>query len=544
MPFIINSTVFGLAVAAFFLVLWKLSKIGRRPKDYPPGPPTLPIIGNLHLIPNEKRHLQFEKWSREYGPIYSLILGTRVMIVLSSDQAIKELVDRRSAIYASRPDSYVAQTILSGGLRVLFMENGTTWKMVRQLAHRILNVAVARTYVPYQDLENKAMLLGMLETPANFIDHVRRYTASLTTQMTFGFRTITIGDPNFKEAFDIFDHSSEMITSPTATILDLFPMLRSLPEFMLPVVREGSKVHQREKRLFRGHYLETKRRLTDGTAKPCVCVDLVNMQNEHGFSDDLAAYISGSLLQAGSETTASILVGFIQALIIFPEVAKRAQLELDSVCGNRLPDLNDVPDLPYIRACAKESLRWMPGFLLGIPHAVTRDDMYLGYRIPKDATVILNVWALHNDPKRHPNPRQFEPMRYIDDSQTSAEAATNADVSKRDHFVFGAGRRRCQGMHIADRSLYLAISRLLWAFDFQRVVDPVTKHEIIPDMDDLVEGMMALPKPFPAHIVPRSEYKAQRVREEWGQMVKLLDDEMQWKTVPEGLIWRDEVPTV
>jgi cytochrome P450 len=298
----------------------------------------------------------------------------------------------------------------------------------------------------------------------------------------------------------------------------------------------------------------------------------VNMQNEHGFSDDLAAYISGSLLQAGSETTASILVGFIQALVIFPEVARKAQLELDSVCGDRLPDLNDVPDLPYIRACAKESLRWMPGFLLGIPHAVTRDDVYLGYRIPKDATVILNVWcvqflasisshegsikkcilirtysfvrALHNDPKKYPDPRKFEPLRYIDDSQTSAEAATNADVSKRDHFVFGAGRRRCQGMHIADRSLYFAISRLLWAFDFQRAVNPVTKQEIIPDMDDLVEGMMALPKQFPAHIVPRSEYKAQRVREEWGQVVKLLDDEMQWKTVPEGLIWRDEVPTV
>jgi hypothetical protein len=117
----------GIAIAAFSLVLWQLNKIGRRPKDYPPGPPTLPIIGNLHLIPKEKRHLQFEKWSREYGPIYSLILGTRVMIVLSSDKAIKELVDRRSAIYASRPDSYVAQDILSGGLRVLFMV-GSFWQ--------------------------------------------------------------------------------------------------------------------------------------------------------------------------------------------------------------------------------------------------------------------------------------------------------------------------------------------------------------------------------------------------------------------------------
>jgi hypothetical protein len=116
-----STTFSGLAFAAFLVVLWQLSRIGRRPKDYPPGPPTLPIIGNLHQIPSEKRHLQFEKWSRDYGPVYSLILGTRVMIVLNSDQAIKDLVDKRSAIYASRPESYIAQDILSGGLRVLFM---------------------------------------------------------------------------------------------------------------------------------------------------------------------------------------------------------------------------------------------------------------------------------------------------------------------------------------------------------------------------------------------------------------------------------------
>lgn len=144
------------------------------------------------------------------------------------------------------------------------------------------------------------------------------------------------------------------------------------------------------------------------------------------------------------------------------------------------------------------------------------------------------------DPNRHPNPREFDPMRYIDDEQSSIDAANNPDVSKRDHFVFGAGRRRCQGMHIADRSLYLAISRLLWAFDFKRSVDPDTKKEIVPDMDNLVDGMMAFPHPFPAKIVPRSDYKAQCVRKEWDEAAKLLDGDGQWKEVPKGLIWKDE----
>lgn len=144
------------------------------------------------------------------------------------------------------------------------------------------------------------------------------------------------------------------------------------------------------------------------------------------------------------------------------------------------------------------------------------------------------------DPKRHPNPRQFDPMRYIDDTQSSIDAANNPDATKRDHFVFGAGRRRCQGMHIADRSIYLAISRLLWAFDFKRAIDPKTKKEIVPDMDDIADGMMCLPHPFPANIVPRNEYKAQCVRNEWAEVAKLLDDEAQWKEVPKGLKWNDE----
>ncbi|ORY71072.1 cytochrome P450 [Pseudomassariella vexata] len=530
------------------LAIWRVSQIGRRPKDYPPGPPTLPLIGNLHQIPNEKRHLQFQKWAQEYGPVFSLMLGTKVMIVLSSDVVIKDLVDKRGVIYSSRPQAYIAQDILSGGLRPLFMQSddsssGGVWKMARRLSHQILNISAARTYVPYQDLENKAMLLDLLESPQDFIDQIRRYSASLTTQMVFGYRTTSIQDARFKQAFGIFDRSSELIASRTAVMLDLLPILRMLPEFLIPVKKEGREIHRQERKLFRDLYLSAKQGIDKGTAKPCVCADLVKLQKQEGFSDELAAYISGSLLQAGSETTASILVGFVQAMVLFPEVAKEAQAEIDRVCGDRMPDLNDASKLPYIRACAKESLRWMPGFFLGIPHAVTKDDVYQGYHIPKDATVILNVWGVHYDPERHPDPRRFDPTRYINDIQSSIDAAINPDATKRDHFVFGAGRRRCQGIHIADRSIFLALSRMLWAFDFRRAVDPGTLQDVVPDMDEVVDGIMSLPKPFKANIVPRSSPKARKVREEWAEVSKQLDQKtLEWKDVPKGLIWGDEQP--
>jgi len=127
------------AIIALVLIVSKLLTVGHRDKYYPPGPPTIPILGNIHQVqvlpdlthpwniltvhqmPTRDAHLQFQKWANEYGPVYSLMLGTRVLIVLSSDQAVKDLLDKRSAIYSARPDMYIGQELCSGGLRFLMM---------------------------------------------------------------------------------------------------------------------------------------------------------------------------------------------------------------------------------------------------------------------------------------------------------------------------------------------------------------------------------------------------------------------------------------
>lgn len=72
-------------------------------------------------MPSRDAHLQFEKWAREYGPVYSLMLGTKCLIVLSSDEAVKELLDKKSGIYSDRQDMYIGQTLCSGDLRLLMM---------------------------------------------------------------------------------------------------------------------------------------------------------------------------------------------------------------------------------------------------------------------------------------------------------------------------------------------------------------------------------------------------------------------------------------
>jgi hypothetical protein len=72
-------------------------------------------------MPTRDAHKQFQKWAQEYGPVYSLILGTKTWIILSSDVAVKDLIDKRSNIYSDRLDMYIGQALCSGGFRFLMM---------------------------------------------------------------------------------------------------------------------------------------------------------------------------------------------------------------------------------------------------------------------------------------------------------------------------------------------------------------------------------------------------------------------------------------
>ena len=72
-------------------------------------------------MPARDVHLQFQEWAKEYGPVYSLILGTKTLVVLSSDKAVKDLLDKRSSIYSDRQEMYIGQTLCSDGLRMLMM---------------------------------------------------------------------------------------------------------------------------------------------------------------------------------------------------------------------------------------------------------------------------------------------------------------------------------------------------------------------------------------------------------------------------------------
>jgi hypothetical protein len=127
--------------------------------------------------------------------------------------------------------------------------------------------------------------------------------------------------------------------------------------------------------------------------------------------------------------------------------------------------------------------------------------------IPKGSTVILNSWGIHHDPEQHPNPDQFDPTRFTGRTALSPKYATSSDHEKRDHYGYGAGRRICPGIHLAERSLFLAFAKLLWAFRISPKLDSEGKDipiDLSPETG-YSEGFIRCAKPFEADIKVRSE---------------------------------------
>ncbi|KAI1261749.1 cytochrome P450 [Xylariaceae sp. FL1019] len=527
-----SSFLITLLLIAFIVRGYKLLTVGRRPKHYPPGPPTLPIIGNLHQVPSENTHLQFQKWARDYGPIFSLMAGSRPIIVLNTDDAVKDLFDRRGSIYSSRPNSYIMD-VVTGGTKFGLMPYNNTWKKCRAICHRELGPQSAKSFVPYVDLETKQTLNELLFKPELFMDHIRRYTNSYAFQITFGFRVPDTYNYDLKFVYDSFERWTGVLRK--SIVFDLYPSLRHIPDCMVPLRKSAKVIHDKESDFYLEHWNAAKEVIESGDAKPCIAKQVLKAQEEYGFADELTSAICGDLIQAGSDTTANEITAFVQAMVLFPDIQRRAREEIDRVCGERLPTMGDAKLLPYVRACVKETLRWMPTALLGIPHAVLQDDEYMGYKIPKNAIVMMNTWAIHMDPDRHPEPRAFEPARYLDDDSTARESAVRSDAAKRDHFSFGSGRRLCPGIDIAENGLYLSIVRILWAFNLTNEKDS-EGHDIVPDPDKLTNGLASCPRSFPVRITPRSDKHAKVIRDEWDlAQDKLGRDDKQWRIIPRNV---------
>lgn len=134
------------------------------------------------------------------------------------------------------------------------------------------------------------------------------------------------------------------------------------------------------------------------------------------------------------------------------------------------------------------------------------DDWVAGYFIPKGSTVVLNVWGMHHDEKRWENPADFMPERFA--SHPKLASHYTSDGPSRDHFGYGAGRRVCPGIHLAERNLFIAMAKLLWAFDFSK------KEGDTGEIESSI-GFLQCVREYDCQITVRSAGRAETIRREF-----------------------------
>ena len=353
------------------------------------------MVGNLFdLADTSKVRGKAIEWHEKYGDVVYTKIGGTDYIWLSSPRAVKDLMDKKSAVYSSRSPAPMAQDVVSGGKRQLFMPYGPEWRSIRKHSHALLNSTAAVKYQSVQDYESKQLMTELLDTPEDSYMHNRRYSASVIMLVTYGYRLPKWNHPLVKQIYEVLDNITD-VTSPGAHAVDSFPSLKVLPQFLLGNWKSlGKKMFEHDSKVYLGLWNTLKKEVDEGTANECFCKDFYTSNPYKNGIDDLqAAYTCGGLIEAGSETTATTLNNFHVAMLLFPEVAKKAQEEIDRVVGSdRLPTWEDEKDLPYVRALIKEILRWRPVNQFGMPHCTSEDDWYRGYFIPKGSVVILSWW--------------------------------------------------------------------------------------------------------------------------------------------------------
>lgn len=119
--------------------------------------------------------------------------------------------------------------------------------------------------------------------------------------------------------------------------------------------------------------------------------------------------------------------------------------------------------------------------------------------------------AIHYDSELRPNPTAFDPSRYLNYPASAAHYMNTADPFERDHFSYGAGRRACPGVHVAERSLFINVSRVLWGFNINKKIG--ADGQEIEVTDKMMPGFFSVPEPFECSVVPRSEKRAQMMEE-------------------------------
>ncbi|KAK7914535.1 hypothetical protein PG985_012238 [Apiospora marii] len=463
----------------------------------PKGPRSLPILvptlsainppraGSFPFLTHYPK-LTLSRWAQKFGPLYSIWLGNQHVVVISSAEVAKDLLVANGSIFLSRKEMYIKSQHILAGRGITTTPYNDTWRKHRRITNAWLQQKAVSKFTAVFDRE------------ANDMPFAGRCSLNNMLTIVFGIRTASVDDPLVATALRL---SREFMncTGPMSNIIDFLPVLRIFPSEMRS---RAIKLHRDLVETYGGIIQDIDKRRKRGEKVPdCLATTLLQMKEAEKLDDLDLSMMAAAFMIGGVETAASITQWFSALIPSYPEIQRRAQEELDTVVGrDRLPGIEDEKHLPYCRALIKEVERCYNPFWLSTPHYTTEEFVYKGQRIPKETMVVLNTWSIHHDEKRYPDPDTFNPDRYLHDTLTSAQSANLSDASQRDHWVFGAGRRICPAISVAERETWLAISRILWAFDME------TETPGVPIDLKEYDGLSGRsPLPFRIRMKPRHE---------------------------------------
>ncbi|KAK1323087.1 Cytochrome P450 71B2 [Acorus calamus] len=420
--------------------------------NLPPGPRGLPIIGNLHQL-GPLPHCAFKTLSDVYGPLMHLHLGQLPTIIASTPDIARAILKTHDLKFCSLAPVVAQRRLSYGGLGLVFAPYNARWKEVRKLAMVEFFSATRTQYFKHVREQEVKVLMSAISRalepgPVNLSDAFLCLLNNITCREVFGWRASVEGECA-RSGFH------EMVTEGVAllgrfTAGDFFPALE----------RPLNALTGAHARIERNHhdvdeFLESE---LDAHARN------VGMEDDIPLTrDDMKALLL-DLFFSGTYTASVSPVWAMTELIRCPRAMRRLQRELREGFGEGeekpMVEESDLERFPYLKQVVKETWRMHPPGTLLIPRVCAEDCVIDGYDVPKGTRAIVNLWAVGRDPKTWDDPDEFRPERF-----------ENSDVDyKGQHFEllpFGAGRRICPAVTVAEVILKLVLANVVRCFDWE-----------------------------------------------------------------------------
>jgi cytochrome P450 len=222
--------------------------------------------------------------------------------------------------------------------------------------------------LPIQNAEATQTTYDLIRSPENYNEHIQRFTTAVILASVFGQRGERFNSPKVQALYDVQNRFTGILEPGAAPPVDALTFLKYWPERFAPWKKAAKNIRKDQRALYFQLLEETKERMRERRGTGCFMESLIHNQPKSGLDDEHIAYIGGILMEAGSDTTSSTLLSFLLGVLQNPTALKRAQEEVDQLCGTkRSPMPEDIENMPYIEACMTEvsetAVRFFPDCL-------------------------------------------------------------------------------------------------------------------------------------------------------------------------------------